>query len=71
MKARITFQTIEQANALATAWTRSTLTGHTKGPDGKGGFYVDLYNVTEERKEWVNEQVANLNKQNNGNKFDS
>ena len=64
MKARITFPTMEQANALATAWGRSTLTGHTKGPDGKGGFYVDRYNVTEERKEWINEQVSKLNNQN-------
>ena len=64
MKARITFPTMEQANALAAAWSRSTLTGHTKGPDGKGGFYVDLYNVTEERKAWINEQVSKLNNQN-------
>ena len=64
MKARIVFRTREQAVDLAKAWTRKTLTGHTLGPDKQGGFYVELYDVTEDRAEWINQQVAKLNNQN-------
>ena len=63
MKARIIFPTREQATDLAKAWTRKTLTGHTLGPDKQGGFYVELYDVTEDRAEWINQQVAKLNNQ--------
>lgn len=57
---RLIFRDQRQAEAFAKAWTRATLDGHTIGPEKSGGFYVDIYDVTEERKRWVDAEVTKL-----------
>lgn len=62
MNATITFSTREQAENFARAWTRKTLMGNTIG-SGENNVQVNVYNVTDELKEWINQYVSNANNQ--------
>ena len=59
MDATLTFKTREEAESFAKEWSRHTLKGHTVShtkSDGK--TTVDLYEVTEHGKTFVDQYVA-------------
>lgn len=59
MNVTLTFGTREEAVSFAKEWSRHTLKGHTISstkPDGK--VTVDLYEVTDHRKTFVDQYVA-------------
>ena len=62
-KATLTFKTQALAEAFAIAWSRETLTGHTvSSVQADGSAYVVVYNVTEDRKTFIDTYTAALNR---------
>lgn len=59
LTASLKFNDRQQAEAFAKAWTRRTLMGHTIT-----GSTVDVYNVTDESMDFINEYANNLNNTN-------
>ena len=57
MKATLRFQTNEQANNFALAYSRNTLGGHTVGDKE-----VTVFNIDEDIKEFIDSYVKSLNK---------
>ena len=57
MKATLTFNTNEQAETFATAWSRATCTGHTVFKK-----QVHVYDVDESGKEFIDNYMKQLNK---------
>ena len=56
MKATLKFQTSEQAQTFATAWSRATSNGHTVGNTD-----VTVYNVDEDAKSFIENYISKLN----------
>lgn len=57
MKATLKFQTSEQAQTFATAWSRATSNGHIVGNTD-----VTVYNVNEDAKSFIENYISKLNK---------
>jgi len=57
MKATLKFQTNEQANNFALAYSRNTLGGHIVG-----NKEVTVFNIDEDKKEFIDSYVKSLNK---------
>lgn len=55
--AELKFQTREQANDFARAWTFKSLMGHTISDST-----VNVYNVNDSLKAWIDNYAANLNR---------
>lgn len=66
MKATLKFQQRFQAEKFAKLWGRYSKKGHSIG-SGMTDVEVDIYNVTEKDKEWINKYIYNLTKRNNEN----
>lgn len=61
MNAKLTFPSRDLAKLFARDYTRKTLVGHAISPDDpQGRVQVTVYEVTEERKAWIESYVANL-----------
>tara|TARA_R110000803_G_scaffold79043_3_gene144426 strand:+ start:666 stop:839 length:174 start_codon:yes stop_codon:yes gene_type:complete len=56
MKATLNFKSRKQANDFARAWTRKSLMGHTVSKHS-----VEIYDITEDLKSWVDDYVARAN----------
>ncbi len=56
MKATLKFQTSEQAQTFAIAWSRATSNGHILGSTD-----VTVYNVDEDAKAFIENYIYNLN----------
>ena len=56
MKATLKFQTSEQAQTFATAWSRVTSTGHILGNKD-----VTVYGVDEKAKTFIENYISKLN----------
>ena len=57
MKATLKFQTNEQANNFSLAYSRNTLGGHVVGDKE-----VTVFNIDEDKKEFIDSYVKSLNK---------
>jgi|14BtaG_2_1085337.scaffolds.fasta_scaffold168825_2 hypothetical protein len=60
MKATLTFKTRDLAELFAKEWSRKTFEGHTVSA-GNENVSVTVYDVDEERKEWIDGFVSALN----------
>lgn len=61
LTAELKFETRDQANAFARAWTFKSLMGHTIT-----GTTVKVYNVTPALKAWIDNYVKEINTQPKG-----
>ena len=59
-KATLTFDTRNNAEIFAKAWSRKSLMGHTIGA-GTQNVKVSIYNITDDLKKWVDDYVAKMN----------
>lgn len=55
--AKLEFPNRAMATEFATAWSRKTLMGHTVG-----GNTVEVYNVTDELKEFITDYISQVQK---------
>lgn len=60
MTATIKFPAREQAEIFATNWSRYSKLGHTIG-SGTKNVTVDVYNISEDQKIWIDNYIANIN----------
>jgi len=62
MKATLNFPTQEMAKTFASKWAHYTLQGHDMSAVKlDGSVEVTVYNVTSDRKDWINSYVSRLN----------
>lgn len=59
-KATLTFPTISSAEKFATEWSRYSKQGHTIG-SGTENVKVNIYNVSENDKKWIQDYLININ----------
>ncbi len=62
MKATINFPTRAMAERFARDWSRFTLCGHSISA-GTKDVSVSVYDVTDERKDWIDRYTSNINSQ--------
>tara|TARA_R100000951_G_scaffold88429_1_gene76449 strand:- start:20 stop:271 length:252 start_codon:yes stop_codon:yes gene_type:complete len=60
MRATLTFETRYQAEEFAKEWSRKAMSGHTIH-QGDKNVKVDIYNITDELKIWIDNYVSKLN----------
>ena len=61
MEATIIFKKRDQAQEFVTAWAFKSLSGYSLG-DGQENVKVNIYNVSEDLKSWVDIYAKQLNK---------
>jgi hypothetical protein len=58
MNATLKFPSLDMAQRFTKAWSRHTLTGHSRSPVAKdGGVTVEIYKVTDDKKRWLEEWI--------------
>lgn len=54
MNATLRFPSLDMAQRFTKAWSRHTLTGHSRSPVAEdGAVTVEIYQVTDEKKRWL------------------
>lgn len=62
-KATLTFPNQEMAKSFCSAWAYKTLTGHDmSAKKSDGSFNVTVYDVDEQKKNFIDTYIANINK---------
>lgn len=63
LKATLNFPDQQSAKAFTSAWACHTLTGHDMSAvKNDGSVSVTVYNVDNDRKYWIDNYIADINK---------
>jgi hypothetical protein len=58
MNATLKFPSLDMAQRFTKAWSRHTLTGHSRSPAGEdGAVTVEIYKITDDKKRWIEEWI--------------